>query len=49
MTPVSKPTLAEIAATMKYALEYHPAICVFCFVIFTLVMVCACLPTPGGL
>lgn len=31
---------------MKYALEHHPIICLACIVIFSLLLICAALPTP---
>ena len=31
---------------MVYFLEYRPKTCLACFIVFTLVLICAALPTP---
>ena len=31
---------------MAYAIAYRPKTCLACFIVFTLVLICAALPTP---
>ena len=31
---------------MKLAIAYHPILCLSCFIVFILVLICAALPTP---